>query len=189
MFSFLSSELMGQFTSADMWKYSFVLITFQTQLLTKSWFSQIWRLGKYLFFFLSSVFSWWLLLVGIYFPLSDRQWHVFVNAPTIQNTSVLSPSAYLNTHVLENKQFINPHTQREFCPEGAEGKEEREEEVEEGVEGGWRRREKRQKEKEWGRKLQCGQKSAFSISWGGSGLDQGELQPAVHTKEYYHTWF
>lgn len=35
---------------------------------------------------------------------------------------VLSPPAYLNTHVLENKLYINPRTQREFCPEGGEGR-------------------------------------------------------------------
>lgn len=36
---------------------------------------------------------------------------------------VLSPTAYLNTHVLENKPSINPHTLREFCPEGGGGEE------------------------------------------------------------------
>lgn len=35
--------------------------------------------------------------------------------------SSFSPPAYLNTHVLENKLSINPHTQKEFCPEGEGG--------------------------------------------------------------------
>lgn len=37
--SFLSSQLTGQFTSADMWKSYFVLIRCQTGFLTQSWLS------------------------------------------------------------------------------------------------------------------------------------------------------
>lgn len=94
--------------------------------------------------------------------------------------SSFSPPAYPNTHGLENKLSINPHTQTEFCPVGGGGVGGQGKEQEEGWGG---------REKEWGRKLQCGQKSAFSISWGGSGLDRGELQPAPHTKECYQAPF
>lgn len=52
---------------------------------------------------------------------------------------VLSPPAYVNTHVLENKPSINPHTLWQFVLTGGE----KEEEEEGGGEGG-----KRQKEKE-----------------------------------------
>lgn len=177
--SFLSSQPTGQFTSADMWKSHFVFIRFQTGLLTQTWLSHICRSGKSPFFFgLSPLFSLWPLLVGIRFPPSDRRRHIFVTVRAGWNTSarpfLLPP---IQTHMgWKTSCPLTPHSQTEFCPGGGGARKR----AGGGVGG---------REKEWGRKLQCGQKSAFSISWGGSGLDRGELQPAPHTKECYQAPF
>ncbi len=67
-------------------------------------------------------------------PQADGNMSLSLRAQSETPLLILSPPAYLNTHVLENKPSINPHTQREFCPEG-EGREQEEE-------GGGRREER-----------------------------------------------
>lgn len=74
--------------------------------------------------FLSSVFSLLLPLVRIHYFSLRQTSTCLCQCVAGQKTPllVLSPPSYLNTHVLENKLSINPHTQREFCPEGGEGR-------------------------------------------------------------------
>lgn len=106
-FSFLSSKLMGQLTSADMWKSYFVLIRFQVQFLTQAWLSHICRSGKCLSLFFYSVFSLWLLPVRIHSPPSDRRQHFFVTARTAWNTSAHPFSSCLSKHTCAGKQAVH----------------------------------------------------------------------------------
>lgn len=110
--SFLSSEPTGQLASVDTWKSYFILIGFQTGLLTQTWHFCICRSGKCLSFSLFIISLW--LPVRIHFPLSDRQHQIFVTAQKVWNASALPFSCCLSKHTWKTSCPFIPTLGRSF---------------------------------------------------------------------------